>query len=88
MKKERLMKIFEECERIHQGIRVELTMPNGDIEIVINEYKSLENKKRYYDNFFNDNLVNTKNDRIKIIDASPIQIKRAPKSITIFENNY
>ena len=85
MTKEKLMKVFDECERIRQGIRVELTMPNGDIEVVINTYKSLENKRRYYDKFFNDNLVNTKNDRIKIIDASPIQIKRAPKSITIFE---
>ena len=83
MTKEKLMKAFEECERIRQGIRVELTMPNGDIEVVINTYKSLENKRRYYDKFFNDNLVNTKNDRI--VDASPIQIKRAPKSITIFE---
>lgn len=85
MTKEKLMKAFEECERIRQGIRVELTMLNGDIEVVINTYKSLENKRRYYDKFFNDNLVNTKNDRIKIVDASPIQIKRAPKSITIFE---
>ena len=85
MTKEKLMKAFEECERIRQGIRVELTMPNGDIEVVINTYKSLEKKRRYYDKFFNDNLVNTKNDRIKIVDASPIQIKRAPKSITIFE---
>lgn len=85
MTKEKLMKVFEECERTRQGIRVELTMPNNDIEIVINSYKSLENKRRYYDKFFNDNLVNTKNDRIKIIDASPIQIKRTPKLITIFE---
>lgn len=85
MTKEKLMKVFEECERIHQGIRVELTTSNNDIEIVINSYKSLENKRRYYDKFFNDNLVNTKNDRIKIVDARPIQIKRASKSITIFE---
>lgn len=85
MTKEKLMKIFEECERTRQGIRVELTMPNGDIETVINTNQSLENKKRYYDRFFNDNLINIKNDRIRIIDASPIQIRRAPKSITIFE---
>ena len=85
MNKEKLMKVFEECERIHQGIRVQLITLNGDIEIVINEYRSLENKRRYYDKFFNDDLVNAKNERIKIIDAIPIQIKRAPKSITIFE---
>ena len=85
MTKEKLMKVFDECERTRQGIRVELTMPNGDIEVVINTYKKIEKKRRYYDKFFNDNLVNTKNDRIKIVDASPIQIKRAPKSITIFE---
>lgn len=85
MTKEKLMKIFEECERTRQGIRVELTMPNGDIETVINTNQSLENKKRYYDRFFNDDLVNIKNDRIRIVDAAPIQIRRAPKSITIFE---
>lgn len=85
MTKEKLMKVFEKCESTRQGIRVELTMPNGDIETVINTNKSLENKKRYYDKFFNDDLVNIKNDRIRIIDAAPIQIRRVPKSITIFE---
>ena len=35
MTKEKLMKVFDECERTRQGIRVELTMPNGDIEVVL-----------------------------------------------------
>lgn len=85
MKKEQLFKVFEKCENTRQGIRVELMMPNGDIETIINTNQSLESKKRYYDKFFNDDLVNVKNDRIKIVEAAPIQIKRAPKSITIFE---
>lgn len=85
MNKEQLFKVFEECERARQGIRVEITMLSGDIETIINTNQSLESKKRYYDKFFNDDLVNIKNDKIKIVDAAPIQIKRASKSITIFE---
>lgn len=85
MTKEKLMKIFEECERTRQGVRIELTTPNNDVEIVINTYQSLDYKKKYYDKFYNEDLVNVKNDKIKIIDANPIQIKRAPKSITLFE---
>ena len=85
MTKKDLIKVFEECERRHQGIRVELTMPNGDIEVVINTNKSLESKKRYYDKFFNNDLVNTKKNKIRIIDARPIQIKREVKRITVWE---
>lgn len=85
MTKNELMKVFEECERIRQGIRTEITMPSGDIEIIINSYKSLENKRKHYDKFFNDKLVNTKNDKIKIIDARPIQIKLRNKEITLFK---
>lgn len=85
MTKEKLMKVFEECERTRQGIRVEITMTNGDIETVINTNQSLNTKKKYYDRFFNDDLVNIKNERIRIIDAALIQIRRTPKSITVFE---
>jgi hypothetical protein len=85
MTKKELIKIFEECEKTHHSIRVELTTPNNDIELVITNYKSLESKKRYYDKFFNNDLVNTKNDKIKIIDARPIQIKKEVKRITIWE---
>lgn len=85
MTKEQLFKVFEECERTRQGIRVEFLMPNGDIETIINTNKSLEIKKKFYDRFYDDNLVNIKNNKIKIIEASPIQIRRTPKVITIFE---
>lgn len=86
MKKEKLMKVFDECERKRMGIRIELEMPNQeDPEIIINTYKSLNAKRNYYNKTYDDNLVHQNNAKIKIIDSRPIQIKRETKRITLWE---
>ncbi len=86
MNKEKLMKVFEECRNKRMGIRIELEMPNQeDLEIIINTYKSLNAKQSYYNKTYDNNLVHKKNDKIKIIDARPIQIKRESKRITLWE---
>lgn len=82
--KEKLMKVFDECEKNHMGIRVQIVSFN-DLDIVITPYQYLENKKRYYNRAYDDNLTNIKNNKIRIVDAKPIQVKTAPKVITLFE---
>ncbi len=86
MTKEELMRVFNECFRTKQGIRIEVTMPNQEEpEIIINTNKSLEIKRRFYDRNYNDELINIKNDKMRIIDARPIQIKRRQKEIVLFK---
>lgn len=86
MTKEKLMKVFDDCNRLRMGVRIELEMPNQeDAEIIINTYKSLKIKRNYYNKTYDDNLAHKNNDKIKIIDARPIQIKRESKRITLWE---
>lgn len=78
------MEVFDKCERQRMGIRIELEMPNQqDPEIIINTYQSLETKKRYYNKTYDENLVHTKNNRIRIVSAKPIQVKRDAKRIAL-----
>lgn len=84
MNKEKLMKVFNNCQRKRMGIRIELEMPNQeDPEIIINTYKSLNTKQSYYCKVYDDDLRHKGNDKIKIINARPIQIKREAKRITL-----
>lgn len=86
MNKEILMKVFDECERKRMGIRIELEMPNQEEpEIIINTYKSLNAKRNYYNKTYDENLIHKNNNNIKIIECRPIQIKREPKRITLWE---
>ena len=86
MNKEKLMQVFDECDRFRRGIRIELEMTNQeDPEIIINTYKSLNAKRNYYDKTYDHNLIHTNNVKIRIINAKPIQIKREPKRITLWE---
>jgi hypothetical protein len=85
MTKNELMEIFNKCESINMGIRIELSMPKQvDPEIVINSYKSLNSKKVYYDKTFDENLIHKNNNSIRIIDARPIEIKKECKRITMW----
>ncbi len=87
MNKEKLMKVFDECNRLRMGIRIELEMPNQeDTEIIINTYRSLNTKRNYYIKTYDNNLVHKNNNKIRIIDAKPIQIKREVKRITLWED--
>lgn len=85
MTKNELMEVFNKCESLHMGIRLELTMPRQqDPEIIINTYKSLNSKRVYYDKTYDKNLIHKNNNQIKIVDARPIEIKRECKRITMW----
>ena len=85
MIKNELMEVFNKCESLHMGIRLELTMPRQqDPEIIINTYKSLNSKNSYYYKTYNENLIHQNNNQIKIVDARPIEIKRECKRITMW----
>ena len=42
-------------------------------EIIINDYSALDNKLEYYLKAYDENLVHSMNDRIKIVKAYPCE---------------
>lgn len=57
---------------------IEVTIPNQDgIELIINGNDSIDNKVEYYCKAYDENLVHSMNDRIKIVDiVEVVSVKR------------
>lgn len=68
---EELKDIFYEASRGHaQSVAVEMTIPNVDAtEFIINRYKNIKNKIKFYERTFDQDLVNKKAPGIRIISA-------------------
>lgn len=71
MTKENLVQLFKEAKKQeHQFIAVKIEMPGfPKPEVIVNSSKNFEEKLKYYESAYNDNLeLNTFN-KIRIVDA-------------------
>lgn len=74
MTKKDLKTAFAEAKENKSSICVEIEMPGQKTnEIIINDYSALDNKLEYYLKAYDENLVHSMNDRIKIVKAYPCE---------------
>lgn len=79
MTKAKLKKAFKEAKDNKCAICVEIEMPEQETnELIINDWSALDNKLEYYLKAYNNNLVHSMNDKIRIVDAYPCEYY-APK---------
>ena len=72
MTREYLKAAFKAAKENKCAICVEIEMPGQKShELIINNYDALDNKLEYYLKAYDDNLVHSMNDRIKIVDVYP-----------------
>ena len=65
---------FKLAKENKNGICVEIQMPNQKTnEFIINDYSALDVKLEYYLKAYDENLVHSMNDRIKIVNAYPCE---------------
>lgn len=65
---------FKLAKENKNGICVEIQMPNQKTnELIINDYSALDVKLEYYLKAYDENLVHSMNDRIKIVNAYPCE---------------
>lgn len=69
-KKEQLLNSFDQAIELgHEIVAVLVEIEEYNIaEIIINFSENFEEKKEYYDNAYNDDLVHCKNENINIVD--------------------
>ena len=73
MTRDDLIRIFNEAKENKQDICIEVTIPNQeDTEYIINKNKSIDNKLDYYCKAYDNNLVHSMNDRIRIVNIYAI----------------
>lgn len=74
MTREELKSAFELAKYNKNAICVEIKMPGQKTnELIINDYSALDSKLEYYLKAYDENLVHSMNDRIKIVDAYPCE---------------
>lgn len=72
MTREDLKAAFALAKDNKNDICVEIEMPNQKTtEKIINEYAALDNKLDYYLKVYDENLIHSMNDRIKIVKVYP-----------------
>lgn len=77
MTREQLKEAFAEAKENKNGICVEIQMPGQKTnELIINDYSALDVKLEYYLKAYDENLVHSMNDRIKIVKAYPCDYYR------------
>lgn len=75
MTREDLKEAFAEAKKNGIGICVEIEMPNQPTnELIINYNEALDAKLEYYLKAYDENLVHSMNDRIKIVDVYPVEL--------------
>lgn len=78
MTRQDLIKIFEEAKESKCGICVEIQMPGQKTnELIINDWSALDIKLEYYLKAYDENLVHSMNDRIKIVKVYPCDYYRS-----------
>lgn len=74
MNRKDLEAAFKLAKENKNGICVEIQMPNQKTnELIINDYSALDAKLEYYLKAYDENLVHSMNDRIKIVNAYPCE---------------
>jgi len=74
MNRKDLEAAFKLAKENKNGICVEIQMPNQKTnELIINDYSALDVKLEYYLKAYDENLVHSMNDRIKIVNAYPCE---------------
>lgn len=74
MNRKDLEAAFKLAKENKTGICVEIQMPNQKTnELIINDYSALDVKLEYYLKAYDENLVHSMNDRIKIVNAYPCE---------------
>lgn len=74
MNRKDLEAVFKLAKENKNGICVEIQMPNQKTnELIINDYSALDVKLEYYLKAYDENLVHSMNDRIKIVNAYPCE---------------
>lgn len=88
MKKNDFMQIVDEAITSSDKfiVVVILTRGNNAPEYIINPNANFQNKKEYYDNAYDENMVLKTYDGIKIIDAFSGELSNIKKAIENFEN--
>lgn len=88
MKKNDFMQIVDETITSSDKfiVVVILTRGNNAPEYIINPNENLQNKKEYYDNAYDENMVLKTCDGIKIIDVFSGELDNIKKAIENFEN--
>lgn len=88
MKKNDFMQIIDEAITSSDKfiVVVILTQSNNAPEYIINPNANFQNKKEYYDNAYDENMVLKTYDGIKIIDAFSGELSNIKKAIENFEN--
>ncbi len=72
MTREELKNAFSEAKENKCGICVEIQMPGQKTnELIINDWSALDNKLEYYLKAYDENLVHSMNNQIKIVKAYP-----------------
>lgn len=70
MDRNKLIEICKNAMQINKGILIEVTIPNQDnTEYIINKAESVENKMNYYCKTYDENLIHSMNDKIKIVNV-------------------
>lgn len=88
MKKNDFMQIVDEAITSSDKfiVVVILTQGNNAPEYIINPNANFQNKKEYYDNAYDENMVLKTCDGIKIIDVFSGELDNIKKAIENFEN--
>ena len=71
-KMEELEKIFDfALTTNNNSVAVEISIPGkpGNSEFIVTKRENIRSKLYYYQKFYNENLINNKNENIKIISA-------------------
>lgn len=72
MNRDYLRAAFKSAKDNKCAICVEIEMPGQKShELIINDYDALDNKLEYYLKAYDENLIHSMNDRIKIVDIYP-----------------
>ena len=72
MTREELKAAFAEAKENKNGICVEVQMPGQKTnELIINDWSALDAKLEYYLKAYDENLVHSMNDRIRIVKVYP-----------------
>lgn len=78
MTREELKAAFAEAKENKCGICVEIQMPGQKTnELIINDWSALDVKLEYYLKAYDENLVHSMNDRIKIVKVYPCDYYRS-----------
>ena len=74
MNRDYLIKKGKEIKENGNMLGIKVTIPNQDeTELIINNNSSIDNKIDYYCKAYDENLVHSMNDKIKIVDIQEIK---------------